>query len=157
VRPATRVNDLRSSDLIVGRVTVRLQKTFELSQKLFWSIPSSAQTEVEHHRDASRSSWSKELDPYRKLAGGTEDCDDNFGGGELPPIEASSARLSDRSSSRAHGSPDPAPTECYSRLVDRPASRATIALCAMIEAFEDPCLVGGSKDSRCLRPSSRAF
>ena len=43
------MNDLRSADLIVGRITVRLQKTFELSQKLFRSIPSSAQTEVEHH------------------------------------------------------------------------------------------------------------
>src|ERR1017187_6283218 len=52
MRPATRMNDLRSSDLIVGRITIRLQKTFELSQKLFRSIPSSAQTEVEHHRSS---------------------------------------------------------------------------------------------------------
>src|ERR1700722_2514356 len=52
MRPAASVNDLRSSDLIVGRITVRLQKTLELSQKLFRSIPSSAQTKVEHHRSS---------------------------------------------------------------------------------------------------------
>ncbi|MGA7929280.1 MAG: hypothetical protein WCA20_25185 [Candidatus Sulfotelmatobacter sp.] len=37
--PATRMKDLRPSDLIVSRIAVRLQKTFELSQKLFRSIP----------------------------------------------------------------------------------------------------------------------
>ena len=46
------MNDPRPTDLIVGRITVGLQKTFELSQKLFRSIPSSAQTEVEHHRSS---------------------------------------------------------------------------------------------------------
>jgi len=30
--------------------------------------------------DASRSSWSAELDSYRKRAGRTEDCSDSFGG-----------------------------------------------------------------------------
>ncbi len=52
MRPAARVNDPRSSDLIVSRITVRLQKTFKRSQKLFRSIPSSAQTEVEHYRSS---------------------------------------------------------------------------------------------------------
>jgi len=51
-RPAARVNDLRSSDLIVGRIPIRLEKIFERSQKLFRSIPSSAQTEVEYHRSS---------------------------------------------------------------------------------------------------------
>ena len=46
------MNDLRSSDLIVSRITVGLQKTLELSQKLFRSISSSAQTEVEHYRSS---------------------------------------------------------------------------------------------------------
>ena len=46
------MNDLRPSDLVVGRITVGLQKTFELSQKLFRSIPSSAQAEVKHHRSS---------------------------------------------------------------------------------------------------------
>jgi hypothetical protein len=34
---------------------------------------------------------SLELDPHRKLAGGTEDRSDSFGGGELPWIETPSA------------------------------------------------------------------
>ena len=63
-------------------------------------------------------------------------------------------RLKGRSSSRARGAPDPAPTESYSRCVDRPASRATIALCAMIKAFADLCQVGGLENNRCIRPSS---
>ena len=50
MRPAARVNHLWSPDLIVSGIPVRLQKTFELSQKLFRSISSSSQTEVEHHR-----------------------------------------------------------------------------------------------------------
>jgi hypothetical protein len=50
MRPAPRMHHLRSFDLIVGRITLRSQKTFELSQKLLRSIASSAQTEVEHSR-----------------------------------------------------------------------------------------------------------
>jgi hypothetical protein len=46
------MNDLQSSDLIVSRITVRLQKTFKWSQKLFRSIPSSTQTEFEHYRSS---------------------------------------------------------------------------------------------------------
>src|SRR5258708_22014169 len=52
MRPARGATHFWSADLIVGRITVRLQKTFELSQKLFRPIPSSAQTEVEHHRSS---------------------------------------------------------------------------------------------------------
>jgi hypothetical protein len=86
--------------------------------------------------------------------GGTEDCGDSFGGGKLPPIEASSARFPGHSSSRTRGSPDPAPPESYSRCVDRPASGVTIALCAMMKAFEDLCPVGGLENNRYLRPIS---
>src|SRR6266481_2124604 len=50
MRPAARMHHLRSADLIVGRIAVRLQKSLELSQKLSRSIPSTPQTEVEQHR-----------------------------------------------------------------------------------------------------------
>jgi transposase len=52
------------------------------------ALPGISRTGVEQQPggelDASRSSRSKELDPHRKLAGGTEDRSDSFGGGELP-------------------------------------------------------------------------
>ena len=43
------MNHLRPADLIVGRIPVGLQKTFELPQKLPRSVASPPQTEVEHH------------------------------------------------------------------------------------------------------------
>jgi hypothetical protein len=57
MRPAASVNHFRPSDLIVGCITIRLEKTFELSQKLFRPIPSSAQTEVEHNRSFRSSAY----------------------------------------------------------------------------------------------------
>ena len=52
------------------------------------ALPGISRTGVEQQLggelDASRSSRSEELDSHRKLAGGTEDRSDSFGGGELP-------------------------------------------------------------------------
>src|SRR5215469_563026 len=49
VRPACGMNDSRSSDLVVGCITVCLQKPCKPSQKLLRPIPSTAGTELEHH------------------------------------------------------------------------------------------------------------
>jgi hypothetical protein len=62
----------------------------------------------------SGSSWPKELDPHRKLAGGTEDRGYPFDSGKLPQDETPGARLLFRHSPRARRSSDQAPPVTYS-------------------------------------------
>ena len=45
-------------------------------------------------RDDWNATWSKELDPYRELAGRTEDRGYPFGRGKLPAVEDPSTRIS---------------------------------------------------------------
>src|SRR5208337_2992137 len=49
MRPTRGMYHSRPADLIVGRVAVSLQNAFELSQEPLRSVPSTPQTEVEHH------------------------------------------------------------------------------------------------------------
>src|ERR1700740_220973 len=49
MRPAAGVNHSRPPDLIVSGVPIRLENTFELSQKLPWPITSTTETEIEHY------------------------------------------------------------------------------------------------------------
>ena len=43
------MHQIGTTHVIVGGITVSLQDPVELSQKLFWSIPSSTHTEVKDH------------------------------------------------------------------------------------------------------------
>ena len=50
MRPATSMHQLRPTHLLIGCVTVRLQNSFELVQKLFRSVTSAPQAKVEDRR-----------------------------------------------------------------------------------------------------------
>src|SRR5208282_2779998 len=49
MRPARGMNHSRPADLLIRRIAVGLENTFELSQKMPRPIASTTQAEVEHH------------------------------------------------------------------------------------------------------------